>query len=64
VTGLAYDADVRDELYALMKDIVSGDLKLVIEQTYPFGDALAALAKVQTRRARGKIVLSLGQSAT
>lgn len=59
VTGLAYGADVRGEMRVLMNDIVSGDLKLVIEQVYPFDDALSALAKVQTRRARGKVVLSL-----
>lgn len=59
VTGLAYQVDVREELIALMADIVAGDMQLVIEQVYPFTDALAALAKVQTRHARGKSVLSL-----
>lgn len=59
VAGLAYDADVLGELRALIDDIVAGDIKLVIEQVYSFEDALTALAKVQTRRARGKVVLSL-----
>ncbi len=59
VVGLAYDADVRDELRAVMSDIVSGGMKLVIERVYPFEEALSALEKVQTRRARGKVVLTL-----
>ncbi len=51
--------DVRDELLELLNQIVAGRLRLVIEHVYPFDDAPAALAKVQTRRARGKIVLSM-----
>lgn len=61
VTGLAYGADVRSELDALMDDIMTGRVKLEIEQVYPFAEADRALAKVQTRRARGKIVLSLSE---
>ena len=59
VTGLAYHVDVRDELVALMEDIVAGKMQLVIEKVYPFADALSALAKTQTRHARGKVVLTL-----
>lgn len=59
VAGLDHGADVRAELEELMNDIVAGTVKLVIEQRYPFAEARAALAKVQTRHARGKIVLTL-----
>ena len=59
VTGLAYQVDVREELIALMDDIVAGDIQLVIEKVYAFGDALSALGKTQTRHARGKLVLTL-----
>ena len=59
VTGLAYQVDVREELAVLVDDILDGRLRLEIERVYPFDDALAALDKVQTRHARGKIVLSL-----
>lgn len=59
VTGLAYGVDVGAELNALMNDIASGEMRLEIEQVYKFDDAPKALAKVQTRRARGKVVLSL-----
>lgn len=52
MAGLAYGVDVRDELRAHMKYIVPGDLALAIEKAYPFGEALDALAKVETRRAR------------
>ncbi len=58
VTGLAYHVDVQRELLALMADIVAGEVQLVIEQVLPFADGLSALAKVQTRRARGKTVLA------
>ncbi|WP_010540038.1 NADP-dependent oxidoreductase [Dietzia alimentaria] len=61
VTGLDYQVNVREELVALMDDIVAGDLRLVIEKTYPFADALSALDKTQTRHARGKLVVTLGQ---
>lgn len=53
VTGLAYHVDVREELASLMQDIVAGEIRLVIEKVYPFADALSALAKTQTRHARG-----------
>ena len=59
VTGLAYHVDVRGEVVALMEAIVAGEVQLVIEKTYPFADALSALGKVQTRHARGKLVLTL-----
>lgn len=55
--GIPYQVDVVDELMQLMGQIAAGEIHLELERVYPFGDALAALAKVQTRRARGKLVL-------
>lgn len=52
-----YDADVRDELAELVQAIARKEVRVEIERVYPFHDALAALAKVQTRHARGKVVL-------
>lgn len=52
------------ELEDLMQHIAEGQVRLVIEHIYPFNEALAALAKVQTRHARGKIVISLGDVAS
>lgn len=60
VTGLAYHVDVRPALMAFMDDVVAGKMRLVIEKVYPFSEALTALAKVQSRHARGKTILSVG----
>lgn len=57
MTGVPYQMDVLDDLVQLMEQIAAGEIHLELEQVYPFADALAALAKVQTRRARGKLVL-------
>lgn len=55
----SHQIDVSDELASLFEQISSGQVRLVIE-VYPFEDALSALDRVQTRHARGKLVLSLG----
>lgn len=52
-----HDTDVQDELARLMTEIARGTKRVVIERVYPFDEALAALAKVRTRHARGKLVL-------
>ncbi len=54
-----HDIDVQEEMQAFLQQIADGALRLTIEHVFPFADALQALAKVQTRRARGKTVLSL-----
>lgn len=59
VTGLSYGDDVHEELLAFMNQLATGQIHIEIEHVYPFTEALAALAKVQTRHARGKVVLSL-----
>lgn len=51
------NADIKDELTELINQITSGDIKLNLE-SFPFIDAPAALQKVQTRHARGKLVLN------
>ncbi|WP_343318452.1 NADP-dependent oxidoreductase [Arthrobacter sp. TMP15] len=55
-----HQMDVQDELVQLMVDISSGEIHVELEQVYEFGEALAALEKVATRHARGKVVLHLG----
>lgn len=57
--GIPYEADIRDELVQLMTDLAEGRLRVELERVYPFEQALDALAKVQTRHARGKQVLRL-----
>lgn len=59
VEAIPYQVDVRGGMTRLMSDIDEGKMHVEIERVYPFEDALAALAKVQTRRARGKSVLSI-----
>ena len=57
--GIPYEAEIRDELAQLMTDLAEGRLRVELERVYPFEQALDALAKVQTRHARGKHVLRL-----
>lgn len=59
VTMAPYQVDVRSEFIALLGDAVRGDFHVEVEHVYPFAEALDALAKVQSRRARGKLVLTL-----
>lgn len=56
---MPYQVDVSDGTMQLMSDIEAGNVHVEIERVYPFEDALTALAKVQTRRARGKSVLRI-----
>ena len=57
---LPIQIDVRSEMDELMAAIDAGTVHLELENIYPFEDAPAALAKVQTRRARGKSVILIG----
>lgn len=59
MAGIPYQADIRDELVRFMADVATGETHVEIEHVYPFDEAAAALAKVQTRRARGKVILRL-----
>lgn len=59
MAGLPQQADVRDELVQLMEEIAAGQIHVELERVYPFEEALTALAKVQTRHARGELVLQL-----
>ncbi len=59
VQVVPHSADVGDELGRLMLDVAAGEVRVEIERVLAFEDARAALAKVATRHARGKIVLQL-----
>ena len=41
--------------------LTGSQLKVVIEKEYPFKNALDALKKTETRRARGKLVVKINQ---
>lgn len=54
-----YNMDVREELIDVMNKIVEKKIRLTIENVYDFKDALDALEKVRTRRARGKTIIEI-----
>jgi NADPH:quinone reductase-like Zn-dependent oxidoreductase len=51
--------DVGADLAKLVEDIAAGRVRLVLERVYDFEDAVAALEKTETRRARGKLVVKV-----
>lgn len=59
IRPLVHQSDVKQELTTMMKEIISGKLQLTIEKVYPFDEALDALEKTNTRRARGKAVINM-----
>lgn len=52
-----YEADVRAGLAQMLADVASGAMHLEVERVYPFDEASNALARVQTRHVRGKLIL-------
>lgn len=59
---IAYEADVWAELDHLIEQLATDEIRLTIGHVYPFSQGLEALSKVQTRHARGKLVLTLAPS--
>ena len=59
VAVVPFATDVRSELLHLLESIVAGTVRVEIERTYPFEEALDALARVQTRHVRGKLVIAV-----
>lgn len=58
VEQFAHRTDSRSDMAELVADISTGQVRMVIERTYPFGQALTALEKTETRHARGKLVVT------
>ncbi|ARJ38956.1 quinone oxidoreductase [Sporosarcina ureae] len=58
---VSHQLDIRNELSRMVKRIADNDMKLVIEEVYPFAEGFEALKKTQTRHARGKLVLSMNK---
>lgn len=54
---VSHFTDVRQALTQMLADVARKELHVEIEQVYPFENALDALHKTQTRRARGKVVI-------
>ncbi len=57
IQTVPYQTDVTAELTRLMGAIADQEMRVEIEHVYPFDEALTALARVQTRHVRGKLVL-------
>lgn len=51
--------ELRQAVGSLVNDVVAGRLRIIIEHVYPFGQALEALQKTETKHARGKLVVSM-----
>ena len=59
IRPLSYQADVKQELTTMMRQIAKNEMQLTIEKVYPFDKALEALQKTRTRHARGKVVIEV-----
>lgn len=57
--SIPHHVDVTSELGRLMERIVKGEIRLSIEQVFPFEEGIAALEKTRTRHARGKVVIAM-----
>ncbi|MDN5761324.1 MAG: NADP-dependent oxidoreductase [Microlunatus sp.] len=58
VEQFPHRADTSSDMADLVADISTGRTRMVIEHVYPFQQALTALEKVETRHARGKLVVT------
>lgn len=59
-TGMIdYGANIRQQLLDLLAGVTAGAIHLEVERVYQLECAAEALARVQTRHVRGKLVLSL-----
>lgn len=59
VEHIPHHIDIEQELTQLMQQIADQEIRLEIERTYLFEDGIDALKKTQTRRARGKLIITL-----
>lgn len=59
VEQFVHRMDATADMNALIDDITSSRIHLVLERVLPFDDALEALEKTETRHARGKSVVTV-----
>lgn len=57
IQQMGHEPETQQKLAVLVSAIANGTCQVVIEKEYPFEKALDALAKTETRRARGKLVV-------
>lgn len=54
---LFFGTRAHDVITGLLKDVASGELKVVIDSTYPLAEAAAAHERIEGREAFGRVVL-------
>lgn len=59
IKQMKHHQDMKQKMIDLVQTISSGQIKLEIENEYPFSQVLDALQKTETRHARGKSVVNL-----
>lgn len=57
VSQMGHHTDTQQKVVELVGAMARGEIQIVIEQEYPFEQALEALQKTETRHARGKLVV-------
>ena len=57
IRQMGHQLFTNQEMIELVNDISNDKIKVVIEKEYSFKEALSALKKTETRRARGKLVV-------
>jgi NADPH:quinone reductase-like Zn-dependent oxidoreductase len=62
VEQFQHHQETQQALVKLVEDIAAGRILIVIEQVYPFEQAISALEKTETRHARGKLVVSVEEA--
>lgn len=59
VRQMSHQQETQKKMVELVNAIAQEEIKLVIEKEYSFDQALEALKKTETRRARGKIIVKI-----
>lgn len=59
VEQISHHPETQLELAQLAADVAAGRVQVVVECTYPLAEGAVALAKAETRHARGKVILTI-----
>lgn len=62
VKQMAHHQNTQQMLTEFVNDLSRGEINMVIEKEFPFENALEALQKTETRHARGKSVVFIGET--
>ena len=62
LTGVFLGAEIasaraQENIGRLVDDVARGDLRVVVDSTYPLSEAAAAHAHIESRKAVGRVVL-------